>query len=122
MNLIPKNTKLRAKIESAGWDNNGKDDYFIIIKWRISEPGEHHGKIIRQKLHIEDIDPEKKKRALKMLATINTICGAPLQLHEWRNPNEIELHKALSGKEMTIKIGVWEINEKTGNYIVGVSK
>ena len=114
---IPNNTALIAAIEEAKWDSYEGVSY-ISLKWRVMRPSEYANRVLFQKLHV--FDPKKGDKAKQMLMAIDANCGGKLaRLND--APEDHDLMTALIGKPMAAKVQVWEINDKSGNWISAVS-
>ena len=114
---IPNNTALIAAIEEAKWDNYEGDNY-ISLKWRVMRPAEYANRVLFQKLHV--FDPKKGDKAKQMLRAIDANSGGKLsRLND--APEDMDLMTALVSKPMAVKVQIWEINGKTGNWISAVS-
>lgn len=113
---IPNNTALIAAIEEAKWDSYEGVSY-ISLKWRVMRPAEYANRVLFQKLHV--FDHKKGDKAKQMLMAIDANCGCKLaRLND--APEDYDL-MALIGKPMAAKVQVWEINDKSGNWISAVS-
>ena len=114
---IPNNTALIAAIEEAKWDSYEGVSY-ISLKWRVMRPAEYANRVLFQKLHV--FDPKKGDKAKQMLMAIDANCGGKLaRLND--APEDHDLMTALIGKPMAAKVQVWEINDKSGNWISAVA-
>ena len=114
---IPNNTALIGAIEEAKWSEYQGESY-INLKWRVMRPAEYANRVIFQKLHV--FDPKKGDKAKQMLMAIDANCGGKLaRLND--APEDHDLMTALIGKPMAIKVQVWEINDKSGNWISAVA-
>jgi hypothetical protein len=117
--VIPNGTTCLAFIKEAKWDIY-EDDKYINLKWCILEPTEYKNRVIFQKIKILDNDEKKAKKAQSMLLTIDF--NAKGKLSECKElPSTLELQKNLCNKPMMITLRVWEINDKTGNWISSVA-
>ena len=115
---IPSNTNAPAIIEGAEWKEYEGDNY-INLTWAIVD-GEYKGRKVFQKLRVEDASPQKRDRALKMLSAIDSNCGGYLR-QLGAKPSDIDLKMRLSNKPMTIKVEIWEINDKSGNWVSAIA-
>lgn len=121
---IPNDTGCVAAIEEAKWDEyNG--DRFIVVKWRVQQPGDYANRVIFQKIKIFGTEQCKDKtatsdKAKRMLVAIDTNAGGKL-VALGREPTDSEMAVSLVGKIMGVKVMLWEINGKTGNWIGAVS-
>ena len=114
---IPNNTALIAAIEEAKWAEYDGDHY-INLKWRIMRPADYANRVIFQKLKV--FSEKQGDKAKQMLAAIDANCGGKLsKLTE--TPEDMHLMTALVGKPMAVKVQIWDINGKTGNWISAVS-
>ena len=114
---IPNNTALIAAIEEAKWDSYEGDNY-ISLKWRVMRPAEYANRVLFQKLKV--FSPKQGDKAKQMLMAIDANCGGKLaRLKD--APEDHDLMTALIGKPMAAKVQVWEINDKSGNWISAVA-
>lgn len=129
---IPKGTRVLAIVDEAKIEEyNGRRN--IKIKWDIAQPKEYKGRKVFQKVHCYDTDPEKRDKALRMLAAIDANAGGKLAAAN-AEPTDQSLSSALCAKMMVLKLGVWTIKEddnkqplpesewKSGNFVQEVSK
>ena len=115
---IPDNTKCIAAIEEAKWADYQGESY-INLKWRVMRPAEYANRVIFQKLHVMK-HGDKGDKAKRMLMAIDANCGGKLaKLRD--TPQDEDLMMSLVGKPVAIKVQVWEINGKTGNWISAVA-
>ena len=115
---IPDNTKCIAAIEEAKWADYQGESY-INLKWRVMRPNEYGNRIIFQKLKVFE-HGDKGDKAKRMLMAIDANCGGKLaKLRD--TPQDEDLMMSLIGKPVAIKVQVWEINGKTGNWISAVA-
>lgn len=117
---IPKDTRVLVIVEEAKISEYQGDRY-INIKWDIAQPKEFKGRKIFQKIKVFDTDPSKRDKALRMLAAIDANAGGKLAA-AGVEPTDQSLSSALSAKMMVLKLGVWDMNGKTGNWVQEVSK
>ena len=116
---IPDNTTCLAMIDEAGLAEYQGDEY-ISIRWVIAEPAIYKGRKIFQKVRVFDPDTKKSDKAKKMLAAIDANCGGKLaQSNE--SPNDTAMAKALLHKPMLIKVMVWDLEGRTGNWVASVA-
>ena len=114
---IPNNTALIAAIEEAKWADWEGESY-INLKWRVMRPSEFANRVIFQKLKV--FSDKQGDKAKQMLAAIDANCGGKLaKLRD--TPQDEDLMMSLVGKPVAIKVQVWDINGKTGNWISAVS-
>lgn len=115
---IPAGTQLKAMIDEASWDEYEGDRY-ISFRWDIID-GEHKGRKLFQKVRVLEADAKKADRAKRMLAAIDSNCGGAL-MKSGQEPDDMALQINLTNKPMAIKVEVWEMNDKKGNWICAVS-
>ena len=118
MEPIPQNTGLRACIDEACWDDY-EGDSFIKLRWTVLD-GEFKNRKVFHKVKVKLEDASKRDRHIRMLAAIDANSGGGL-MRLGRDPLDADLTANLCNKPMAIKVGVWEINGKTGNWVVAVS-
>ena len=114
---IPNNTALIGAIEEAKWSSYEGEDY-INLKWRVMRPAEYANRVIFHKLKV--FSPKQGDKAKQMLRAIDANCGGKLSKLN-AAPQDMDLMTALVGKPMAIKVQVWEMNDKKGNWISAVS-
>lgn len=119
--VIPEGTKLLALIDEAGWKAGFEGDPDLIqIRWTVLAPEGFKNRKVFQKIKVLDPDPSKADKAKRMLAAIDANAGGKLA-HIDREPEDNELMGALMNKSMIIRLGVWEFNDKKGNWVSAVS-
>lgn len=116
---IPDNTTCLAMIDEAGLAEYQGDEY-ISLRWMINEPAAYKGRKIFQKVRVFDVDDKKADKAKKMLMAIDANCGGKLSQSE-ESPNDTAMAKALLHKPMLIKVMVWEMEGRSGNWIASVA-
>jgi len=114
---IPNNTMLVAAIEEGKWSEY-QGEHYINLKFRVMRPQEYANRVLFQKLKV--FDPKKGDKAKQMLAAIDANCGGKLaKLTD--APEDMDLMTALVGKPMAVKVQVWDIDGKKGNWISAVA-
>lgn len=119
---LPDGSTVAAFVETAKWDANKDGDRYINIKWKVEAPEAYAGRIVFQKLWVKDADPNakdinaKRDKALRMLATIDANAGGKLA-KKGTMPTDDELAIALTSKQMTLSLGVWEMGDASGNWV-----
>lgn len=120
---IPKGTSVLAVAEEAT-NAEYQGDRYINVKWRISKPEEYSNRVIYQKIRVYDTDTAKAERAKRMLAAIATNAGGKLfqamQQAQESEPSDMSLTH-IAHKPMVLKLDVWELDGKTGNWVQAVS-
>lgn len=116
--LIPENTTCLAMITEANIAEYQGDEY-INLAWTVNKPDAYKNRKVFQKVRIFDAETKKRDKALNMLAAIDKNAGGKLSKSDSAPTNETLLH--LMQKPMLIKVMIWEINDKTGNWVAAVS-
>jgi hypothetical protein len=116
---IPEGTSVLAAPVEAKWKEYEAEDY-ISIQWQVLAPIEFKNRRVFQKIKVNESDPSKADRAKKMLVAIDANAGGHL-IAAAVEPNDSTLTQHLVGKPMVLKLGVWEINDKSGNWVQAVS-
>lgn len=115
---IPDGTKVRAIITEAKWDEY-QDVRHIKLRWDVVD-GEYKKRVIYQKVKVFESDADKADRQKMMLAAIDANAGGKLAALDKDEPSDVDLSAALCNKPMVIRLGVWEMNDKKGNWIQAV--
>ena len=118
MEPIPGNTALKAMITEASWDEFNGDSH-IKVRWDVID-GDHKNRVVYQKIRVQEQDSKKRDRAIGMLAAIDANAGGKL-IAKGHEPTDMDLQSCLLNKPMWIKVQVWEIDGKTGNWVSAVS-
>jgi len=116
---IPDNTTCTGLIESANWDEY-QGHRTIKLTWQVVAPAAFKNRKVFQKLDVLANDEKKADKARAMLAAIDFNAGGKL-LESDQMPEDLMLMKCLVNKVMQIKVKVWEMNDKKGNWICAVS-
>ena len=116
--LIPDGTTALAIITKPSIEQYNGDEY-INVEWTIAKPEAYKNRKIFQKVRVWDNNPKKADKAKAMLANIDKNAGSKLAKLD-KDPTNESL-AVLTGKTMLIKILIWSIDDKTGNYIGAVS-
>lgn len=116
---IPEGTSVLAAPVEACWKNYEGEDY-ISLQWQVLAPADYKNRRVFHKIKTGEPDQAKADRAVRMLTAIDANAGGHL-LAAGTDPTDESLTKHLVGKPMMLKLGVWEINDKTGNWVIAVS-
>jgi|SRR5690554_87586 len=119
---IPSGTQVLAYAEDAAIDQHPdfQPEEAVKIKWHIVKPAEYEGRVIFQKVKINDPNRDKRLRQLRMLAAIDANAGGAIAKHSGSLSDNL-LQKALTQKPMLLRLEVWEFNGKTGNWVSSVA-
>lgn len=116
---IPNNTELLAAIDEAKMDSY-EDDNYISLRWNVLAPEEYKNRKIFQKVRVFDANPQKADKAKRMLMAIDHNCGGKLAAGG-EAPSDYNMNASLVAKPMNVKVQIWEINDKSGNWISSVA-
>jgi len=116
---LPDGTQVVAVVDDAGWDSYEDGPIYINLKWEIID-GEYKGRKIYQKVRVNDDDAKKAEKNQRMFLAIAKNAGGGL-LKIGREPTDQELCGHLTNKPMALRLGVWEINGKSGNWVQAVA-
>lgn len=119
MEPIPAKTRLNAMADDAKWDEYDGERY-INIRWTVLAPESYKNRKIFQKIKVLNDDPKKADKAKRMLAAIDANAGGKLVQLD-REPTDEDLQVNLLNKPMMIQVMVWEIDDKSGNWVNMVS-
>jgi len=119
MEPIPNGTELLALIDEAKLDSY-EDDTYISLRWTVQAPEQYKNRKIFQKVRVFDADPTKADKAKRMLMAIDHNCGGKLAA-SGEAPADHNMPAALCAKPMMIKVQIWEINDKSGNWVSSVA-
>lgn len=116
---IPDGTKVRAMITEATWkDANEYGPRHINVRWDVVD-GEYLKRVVWQKIKIGEEDKTKRDKAIMMLAAIDSNCGGKL-MASGDEPTDMDLMKNLTNTPMLIRVGLWEFNDRKGNWVQAV--
>ena len=123
--VIPNNTDVLAVIDKASWSSNTYNGDFISIEWSVLAPDDYKKRKIFQNIKVLDEKDKTADKAKRMLAAIDANAGGKL-MKAGEQPDDDMLAKALTGKQMVIKLQVWEMlgddgQTRTGNWVCAVS-
>jgi len=119
MEPIPNGTELLALIDEAKLDSY-EDDTYVSLRWTVQAPEQYKNRKIFQKVRVFDADATKADKAKRMLMAIDHNCGGKLA-ESGEAPGDHNLAAALCAKPMMIKVQIWEINDKSGNWVSSVA-
>lgn len=116
MEPIPDNTMVRAIITEAKWDfPQNNDPALIKLRWDVVD-GDYKKRVIFQKIKVEEADPKKRDKALTMLAAIDFNAGGKLMAKDGK-PSDADLMMNLTNKPMVLRVRVWDMDGKKGNWV-----
>lgn len=129
---IPAGTQVKVAIADVKWETSDDEGTYINIKHQVLQPLCYKGRVFFQKLHVRchqfkdakrnaSLTPEKliqkRAKALRMLAVIDTNAGGKL-LQSPDMPTDAKLQQCLAGKTMAVTVEVWEIDtDKQGQKL-----
>jgi len=127
--ILPEGSSVMASIDECKWQSFQGGEEHVSIRWNILAPDEYQGRKIFQKAYPDgdtarNTDPEKAKKkgdtAKRMIAAIDANCGGKI-VKLGRKPTDEDFAMHLTNKPMVIRLGLWEMNGKTGNWVQAVS-
>jgi hypothetical protein len=117
---IPDNVNVLACVDKIEWRSyEGVES--ISVQWGIVQPKEYANRKVFQNLKVNDAEPKKKDKALRMLAAIDAMHGGKLMALN-AAPNDEQMAAALLNKLSVLKIGAFDIEGKKGNYVKAVAE
>lgn len=122
---IPSGTQLKAMITEAKWEPASQySEEHIKLRWDVID-GEYKKRVLFHKVRVQNDDANKRDKAIRMLAAIDTNCGGKVMQINGR-PSDMDLMQALCNKPMVIKVEVWEMEgndgeTRSGNWVQAVS-
>jgi hypothetical protein len=127
--ILPDGSSVMASIDECKWQSFQAGEEHISARWNILAPEEYQGRKIFQKMYPEgdtarNTDPAKAKKkgdtAKRMLAAIDANCGGGLMKLQ-RKPSDEDFAMHLTNKPMVIRLGLWDLDGKQGNWVQAVS-
>lgn len=106
---IPNNTNVLAAIDEAKWEEYD-GIRFISFRWNVLQPSEYANRKIFQKVQVMNTDPNKRDKAIAMLAAIDANAGGKI-VAAGREPTDQDLLLNLANRPMVLNLQVWEIKE-----------
>ena len=127
--ILPEGSSVMASIDECKWQSFQGGEEHISVRWNILAPEEYQGRKIFQKMYPDgdtarNTDPAKAKKkgdtAKRMLAAIDANCGGGLMKLP-RKPTDEDFAMHLTNKPMVIRLGLWDMDGKQGNWVQAVS-
>lgn len=127
--ILPDGSSVMASIDECKWQSFQGGEEHISVRWNILAPEEYQGRKIFQKMYPEgdaarntDFAKARKKgdTAKRMLAAIDANCGGRLMKLQ-RKPIDEDFAMHLTNKPMVIRLGLWDLDGKQGNWVQAVS-
>lgn len=116
---IPDGTKVLAYVEDAYMDQGPYDEHELVkLQWRVVKPAEYEGRVVPHKVKIHDPNNANRLRQLKMLQAIDANCGGTIARGNVVNDEALT---SLQNKPMVLKLGLWEMDGRTGNWVMAVA-
>lgn len=131
---IPKGTVVKVIAEQVKWDHYGDKPEYISVTWTVQAPAEYKNRKIFQKILVDDADPAKSDKAIRMLGAILHNAGSSFDALGGEKPTSDKLNSIITFKPMFLKLEVWKIDKdefnnplpadqiKQGNWVQAVSK
>lgn len=135
--VIPKGTKVLAMVDDAGWKAvYQRSEEFINVKWRVMKPSQYEGRVIFQKLFVDDANPQtppdkiaaKRDAAKRQLSVIDANHKSKLTKLTAR-PTDQQLALALVAAQCVLSLEVWDKTDPAddtkkvpgGNWVRGIN-
>lgn len=116
---IPDKTKVLAYIEQALMEKGPYDEHELVkLQWRVLKPQEYKDRVVFQKVKVYGGEEHKRVRQLKMLQAIDANAGGGISRSNILNDQTLA---TLERKPMMLQIGVWEMEDRTGNWVMAVA-
>ena len=123
MQPIPNNTTVIAIIEEAKVDQDRENNQYVSLRWSVLSPAEYKNRKVFHKVWCLDLRPAKEEvyrdNQKRMLFAIDTNAGGKV-VASGRAPTDQTL-SSFVGKQMQIKVMLWEQNGNSGNWVASVS-
>lgn len=124
MEPLPEGTQVMAMVDQAKWDVH-EGEYFVSLRWTVALPEEYKNRKIFQKIKVKNPDPEKRDKALMMLAAIDANAGGQI-MALGAEPEDADLANCLMNRPMVLKLGLWKMTtekgeDKSGNWVQKVA-
>lgn len=117
--LIPDNTTLHCVIKEAKINISTEYGDSLQVQWQCLAPAQYKDRVVFQSVKIFDKDDKKRDKAIDMFAAIDTNATGGKLLASGQEPTSQAL-TAWQGKQMLIKVMVWEMNDRKGNWVAAV--
>lgn len=117
MEPIPDGSVLKCAATEAKIEEH-EGEKKIKIRWDVLD-GEYKGRVVFHNIKAYDADAKKRDKAIEMLAAIDAITGGGL-MASGEEPTDMALMKNIANKPVVIRVRVWEMDGKTGNWVDGV--
>jgi len=111
---LPHNSFHNAVVSDIKWDEYDGDEY-INVTWQIADEGEYKNRKVFHKIKVQDQKATTRDNAIKMLVALNNIAEADLL--SIAAPTDEDLQRELLGTVAMIKVQVWKIDDKSGNWV-----
>jgi len=125
MTPLPNDTSCIAIVEEAKVDQDRDNNQYVSLRWSVLAPAEYKNRKVFQKIWCLDEKPQQKDpivyrdKAKRMLFAIDTNSGGKA-VASGLAPTDQTLASFI-GKQMQIKVMLWEQNGNSGNWIAAVS-
>lgn len=116
---LPHNSHHNAVITDIKWDEFDGEEY-INVSWQIADEGEYKNRKIFHKIKVNSGKSTTRDNAVKMLVALNNIAEADLL--SIATPTDEDMQRELLGTVAMIKVQVWKIDEKSGNWVSAIGE
>ena len=111
---LPHNSFHNAVVSDIKWDEFDGAEY-INVSWQIADEGEYKNRKVFHKIKVQEAKSTTRDNAIKMLVALNNIAEADLL--SIAAPTGEDLQRELLGTVAMIKVQVWQIADKSGNWV-----
>lgn len=111
---LPHNSFHNAVVADIKWDEYDDEEY-INVTWQIADESEYKNRKVFHKIKVQAEKATTRDNAIKMLVTLNNIAEADLL--SIAAPTDEDLQRELMGAVAMIKVQVWKIDDKSGNWV-----
>jgi len=129
--LIPEGTKLVAAILSAEWVDEEVNKFsgdlvlqHIVVTSVVTDKGEYSGVTTKHKLHVFHDDGKKADKAKDMLMAYDTNIKGHIEklraAKKFTVGDSEQINRALAGGNVLLTYAVYEMNDRTGNWVRAV--
>lgn len=117
--LIPDNTTLHCVAKEAKINISTEYGDSLQVQWQCLAPAQYKDRVVFQTVKIFDKDAKKRDKAIDMFAAIDTNATGGKLLASGLEPTDMAL-TAWQGKQMLIKVMLWEMDGRKGNWVAAV--
>lgn len=118
--LIPDNTTLQCVIKDTKINISTEYGDSLQVQWQCVKPAQFANRVVFQNIKIFEKDDKKRDKAIKMFCAIDQNATGGKLVASGQEPTTQALQSWLN-KQMLIKVMVWDLDGRKGNWISAVS-